>query len=226
MSWSPKRTLEETDAILCAPGHFHEVETIYLNGRMQKVYKHLWPSVREFWLSRVEKYSGKTYIIFEDQRHTYGEVHHRAIRVAAVFRHVYGVGKGDRVGICSRNCFDYIVSFWAAHLLGAVPVLINAWLPSKPLQFCLLRTDCQVVMLDAERADRMAPVVLDMSRGNFLVFDEEVDMRRWPGMKSFPSTIDDYRGDITNILTTDPQILPEDNALIMFTSGMGTLSLC
>lgn len=150
------------DALLCAPGQLHEVETIYLNGRMQKVYKHLWPSVREFWLSRVEKYSKNTYIIFEDQRDTYGEVHHRAVRVAAVFRHVYGVGKGghnssakmllscideytgDRVGICSRNCFDYLVSFWAARtpvllfipvaspslnfedLLGAVPVLINA----------------------------------------------------------------------------------------------------
>ncbi|KAG6890246.1 hypothetical protein C0992_002774 [Termitomyces sp. T32_za158] len=97
------------------------------------------------------------------------------------------------------------------------------WLPSEPLKFCLLRTDCQVVMLDAERADRLAPVVPDMLRdmpSNFLIFDEKTDMRRWPGMISFPSTIDGYQDDTTDILTTDPQILPEDNALIMFTSGM------
>lgn len=83
-------------------------------------------------------------------------------------------------------------------------------------------------MLDAERADRLAPVVLDILRDmptNFLIFDEETDIIRWPGMNSFPSTIDGYRGDIADILTTDPQILPEDNALIMFTSGMDTPSL-
>ncbi|KAG6849878.1 hypothetical protein H0H93_004096 [Arthromyces matolae] len=227
MSWSPSRSLEETDAILCGPGHLHELETIYLNGRMQKVYRHLWPSVREFWLSRVKKFSKKYYIVFEGQRFTYGEVHQRATKVAAVFRHVYDVEKGDRIGICSRNCSDYLVSFWAApeDLIGAVPVLINAWLPLEPLQFCLVRTDCKVVMVDAERADRLAPVALELLRdrpSNFLVFDEPMDKNRWPGIGSFPVTIDRYQGDITDILTNDPQIMPEDNALIMFTSGKMT----
>ncbi|KAG5350344.1 hypothetical protein C0989_011408 [Termitomyces sp. Mn162] len=170
----PTRTVEETDAILCAPGHLHEVETIYLNGRMQRVYKHLWSSVREFWLSRVEKYSQKTYIVFEDQRYTYGEVHQRAVRVAAVFRHVYDVEK--------------------------------------------------VVMLDTERAERLTPIALDRLRdrpSKFLVFDEKMDINLWPGMSSFPATINGYKGGTADILAMDPQILPEDNALVMFTSGMG-----
>ncbi|KNZ81035.1 2-succinylbenzoate--CoA ligase [Termitomyces sp. J132] len=189
---------------------------------MQRVYKHLWSSVREFWLSRVEKYSQKTYIVFEDQRYTYGEVHQRAVRVAAVFRHVYDVEKGDRIGICSRNCLDYLVSFWAAHLLGAVPVLINAWLPFDPLQFCLSHTDCRVVMLDTERAERLTPIALDRLRdrpSKFLVFDEKMDINLWPGMSSFPATINGYKGGTADILAMDPQILPEDNALVMFTSG-------
>ncbi|KAG6865609.1 hypothetical protein C0991_001033 [Blastosporella zonata] len=173
MSCSPARTLEESEAVLCAPGHLHEVETVHLNGRMQKVYKHLWPSVREFWLSRIKKFSEKLYIIFEDQRYTYGEVHQRALKVAAVFRHVYNVEK--------------------------------------------------VVMVDAERADRLAPVVLEILRDrptNVLLFEVPADKARWPGMSSFPAVVEGYRGDIAQILTSDPQILPEDNALIMFTSGM------
>ncbi|KAF8070124.1 hypothetical protein FPV67DRAFT_1003106 [Lyophyllum atratum] len=223
MSWSPIRTLEQTEAILCAPGHIHEVETILLNGRSQRVYKHLWPSVRAFWISAVEKHSGKTCIVFENQRYTYNEVHQRAIKVAAVFRHVYGINKGDRVGICSRNCPDYLVSFWASHLLGAVPVLTNAWLPLEPLRYCLSHTECKVIILDCERADRLAPAASDILRDTaatgFLVLDNHEGGRRWQGMSSFSSVVDQYRGNVADILATDPQILPEENAAIMFTSG-------
>ncbi|GLB39775.1 putative AMP-binding enzyme C-terminal domain [Lyophyllum shimeji] len=220
MSWSPVRTLEETDDILCAPGHLHEVEDIFLNGRVQKVYKHLWPSVRSFWISSIEKYADKTYIVFAEQRSTYGQVHKRVVKVAAVFRHVYNIQKGDRVGICSRNCPDYLVSFWAAQLLGAIPVLMNAWLPVEPLGHCLQRTECTVVMLDAERADLLAPAVAGGRHStNFLVFDPCVDKDQWPGMDSFPAVVDNYQGDVTDILGMDPGIMPEDDALIIFTSG-------
>ncbi|KAF8062191.1 hypothetical protein FPV67DRAFT_1563616 [Lyophyllum atratum] len=225
MSWSPARTLEETEAILCAPGHLHEVEEVLLNGREQKVYKHLWPSVRAFWVSSVQKYSDKTYIVFEDQRLTYREVHERVVKVAAVFRHVYNIQKGDRVGICSRNCPEYLISFWASHLLGALPVLINAWLPVEPLGYCITSTGCKVVMLDAERADRLAPAIADIVKDKpstkFLVFDDCQDGTRWPRMHSFPVVLQDYKDDISvaNVLATDPDIIPEDNALIIFTSG-------
>lgn len=54
----------------------------------------MWPSIRAFWLSSVRQYSAKTYIVFDDQRLTYGEVHERAVKAATVFRDVYGVRKG------------------------------------------------------------------------------------------------------------------------------------
>jgi hypothetical protein len=56
-----------------APGMPHELETCLVDGRIYRVYKNLWPSMREFWLSAVDKYSDKTYIVFEDQRLTYRE---------------------------------------------------------------------------------------------------------------------------------------------------------
>jgi len=228
MTRLPARTLQETEAILCAPGHLHEVENILLNGRMQRVYKHLWPSARSFWISSLEKYADKTYIVFENQRFTYMQVHELAIKVAAVFRDLYNVQKGDRVGICSRNCPDYLVSFWAAHLLGAVPVLLNAWLPIEPLGFCIKHTACKLVILDSERADRLAPAIADtfkdMLPTRFLVFDAYADQSRWPGMGSFPSVVRNYQGDVVDILGTDPGIEPEDNALIIFTSGASLFS--
>lgn len=87
-------SLSLADAILCAPGNIHEIETTLVDGRLYRVYKNLWPSCREFWLSAVNQYADRTYIVYEDQRFTYRQVHERAIKVATLFRKVYGIRKG------------------------------------------------------------------------------------------------------------------------------------
>ncbi|KAF9460705.1 hypothetical protein BDZ94DRAFT_878708 [Collybia nuda] len=222
MSWKPVRTLQETEAILCAPGSAHEVKTEIIHGQSYRVYKNLWPSMRQFWLWAVDQHGDKTYIVFGNQRYTYREIHQRATKVAGVFRHVYGIKKGDRVGICSRNCPDYLVSFWACHLIGAVSVLTNAWLPLEPLRYCHSHTDCKLVMLDPERADRIEPVAADIledSPSNFLVLDSHEGKGQWKEMESFRAVVDAYIGETASILEEEYEILPEDNATIMFTSG-------
>ena len=115
------------DAILSAPGMPYEIETCMISGRMQRVYKHLYPSIRDFWLSFGSRHREKTYIVYENQRLTYGQVFDRSVRAAGAFQGVYGVSKGDRVAICSRNLPEYLVAFWACHLIGAVSVMVNAY---------------------------------------------------------------------------------------------------
>jgi non-ribosomal peptide synthetase component E (peptide arylation enzyme) len=83
------------DAILCAPGNPHELDTKIINGCKYRVYKNLWPSIRQFWLSCVDEHTDKTHIVFEDQRISYREANERALKVAGVFRHVYGIKKGN-----------------------------------------------------------------------------------------------------------------------------------
>jgi hypothetical protein len=146
MSWVPKRTFSEgisfqmqfldfsihflrsptADAVLCAPGTPHQLEYQLVDGQLHRVYKHLWPSLREFWLLVSGKYKHRTYIVFEKQRWSYGQIAERSLKAATAFRHIYHIEKGDTVGICSRNFPDYLVAFWACHLIGAVPVLANA----------------------------------------------------------------------------------------------------
>ncbi|TFK44712.1 hypothetical protein BDQ12DRAFT_742029 [Crucibulum laeve] len=224
MTWIPKRTLAETESILCAPGNIHEVETTVIEGRLYRVYKNLWPSLREFWLSAVKQYANETYIVYEAQRLTYQEVHERAIRVAGLFRDVYDIQKGDRVAICSRNCPDYLVAFWACHLIGAVSVLANAWLPLEPLHHCLAHTDCKLIIVDTERADRIEPLVSkiteEVGTTGFLVFHDRQETRTWGGMSSFQATADAFPQEAAiNIVNKNLEILPEDNATIIFTSG-------
>ncbi|KAF7782563.1 hypothetical protein Agabi119p4_1939 [Agaricus bisporus var. burnettii] len=207
MSWSPARSLAETDAVLCAPGNIHETELSLVDGRLYHVYKNLWPSCRNFWLSAVNQYANQTYIVYEDQRLTYRQVHERAIKVATLFRRVYGLRKGDRVGICSRNCPDYLVIFWACHLIGAVAVLANAWLP--------------VIIVDPERADILEPITSQIQEEAgtvaFLVIAE--DNHPWQNMRSLNQAVNSLKGSIDLQDLLCEQIEPEDNATIIFTSG-------
>ncbi|KAJ7096301.1 hypothetical protein C8R44DRAFT_812674 [Mycena epipterygia] len=229
--WEPKLSLDETDAIMCGPGMLHEMETRLVNGRVYRVYKNLWPSMRDFWLSSVSTYADKTYIVFGEERLTYGQVHDRAIAAAVVFRNVYDVQKGDRVGIVSKNCSQYLIVFWACHMLGAVTVLANAWLPAQPLQHCLVNTQCKLLLLDSERADRLEPDIVNLRESagatGVLVFNSNEGKGSWNRMEDFNAIMDRWSPDGTSpekrsILEED--IAPEDNATIIFTVS-GTTGL-
>ncbi|KAF5363672.1 hypothetical protein D9756_000643 [Leucocoprinus leucothites] len=221
--WEPKRTLAEVDAILCAPGTPHELETRFINGRLLRVYKHLWPSLRAFWLLAVKDHADKVYVVYEKQRYTYRQVFERSVQAAAVYRDVYGICKGDRVAICSRNYPDFLVAFWACHLIGAVSVLANAWLPLGTLYHCLAHTQCKLIVLDSERADRLESIVskltTDAGTNGFLVLEAREGKGKWTGMVTWEDALTNYKGNPQNIMTNDPGIIPEDNASILFTSG-------
>ncbi|KAI0080886.1 long-chain-fatty-acid-CoA ligase [Panus rudis PR-1116 ss-1] len=220
---SYRRTIEECDAILCAPDMPYEMESRLVDGLMQRVYKNLWPSLRDFWLQSASQYRDQVYIVYGSERHTYGAVLQRSLRAAAVFRDVYQIRKGDRVAICSRNLPEYLTAFWACQLLGAVAVLVNAWLPLEPLTHCLLHTGGKLILLDSERADRIAPAREKLTRNGavgLIILDSHVLRSPRQGFDSWEdilkrsaSTRDD------NESFNYPHVGPEDNATVMFTSG-------
>ncbi|CAK5277834.1 unnamed protein product [Mycena citricolor] len=219
--WSPKRSLAEVNALLTAPGTPLEVEERLVDGRILRVYKNQWPSLRAFWLWAATTYSDRVYLVFEDQRYTYKAALAKSLTAAAVFRDVYGIRKGDRVGICSRNYPDYMIAFYACQLLGAVAVLTNAWLPTVPLIHCLTHTSCKLIVLDCERAKRLQPSTGKLGGASLLVLNSHEDKgRRWKGMRCWDEVMAAYDKDTSEILKPDfVDIHPEDNATIMFTSG-------
>ncbi|KAK7061688.1 2-succinylbenzoate--CoA ligase [Favolaschia claudopus] len=222
--WIPKRTLAEVEALLCAPGQspgdILVLETRVIDGRVQRVYKNQWPSTRIFWLGTSQIYADRTYLVFENQRYTYKETFIRSLKAAAVFKDVFGVTKGDRIAICSRNYPEYIVAFWACQLLGAVPVLANAWLPNGPLLHCLNLTQCKLIMLDSERADRLEPELQKLAGGpKVVVLESHEGKGQWKGMQPWQHVLESYNGDPRKVIQDDPKVAPEDDCVIFFTSG-------
>ncbi|KAJ7647324.1 hypothetical protein FB45DRAFT_1019579 [Roridomyces roridus] len=201
----PARDLDEVDQVMCAPGMPHEMETLVIGGRIHRVYKHLWASIRNFW----------------------------AVKTAALFRNVYAIKKGDRVGICSKNCPEYIIVFWACHLLGAVTVLANAHVPFPSL---LLATDATRQMASLGNFEGL-PYQLKMDMGNlcqragatgFLVFDYcsvgNGKRGQYHFLKSVLRDSEIASAQKTAILEEHLVLLPEDNATILFTSGTVALT--
>ena len=49
-------------------------------------------------------------ILKDEQSYTYGEINDKGQNIAASLYHEYGIRKGDRIGILSKNCILFICS--------------------------------------------------------------------------------------------------------------------
>ncbi|KAK0187408.1 hypothetical protein F5146DRAFT_1064866 [Armillaria mellea] len=222
--WNPCCSLEEADRILTAPGSMLEIETRVLDGKVSKVWKNLWPSIRAFFLQSVDAHAEKIYTVFEKECYTFQEILDEAVVCAAIFRDVYKVKKGDRVVICSRNFPSYYIVFWACHLLGAVTALVNAWLPLETLRHCITLTKCSLIILDTERADKIGPTATELKHASgasgYLVIQDHEGKGFWEGMDAWSTMRSKYYDiDPKGIPPDDPQVSPDDDAMIIFTSG-------
>ena len=117
-----------------------------------------------------------------------------------------GIAKGDRVAIAMRNCPAWIVSYMAALKAGAVATLLNGWWQPDELQHALDLTEPKLVLADAPRAKRIAD-----SCSSCVVEMIEIDK---PAEAAFAGLLADVGGG-----TVLPDIRPEDDATILFTSG-------
>ncbi|KAF8322097.1 long-chain-fatty-acid-CoA ligase [Clavulina sp. PMI_390] len=154
--WEPKRSLQECKQILHGLQGPLPVHSAVVGGRTVKVFKNTPPNLRTFFLGAVQKQGNLEYLVLDDERYTYRQALEAASRAASIFRDVYGVHKGDRVAIVMRNYLEWAITYWAIHLLGAVPVGVNAFSPASVIAHCLTLTTPKVIVLDAERAIRLS----------------------------------------------------------------------
>ena len=150
------KSVAEIRAELTAPGQLFEMEDVEIGGVPIRAWKNAPPTLRSvFDLSAL--HGEKPFVVYEDERLTYGE-HHRA---AATFAHrlidTYGVRKGDRVAIAMRNFPEWLLAFWGAAVAGAIVVPLNAWWTGPELEYGVADSAAKVLVVDEERAQRLRP---------------------------------------------------------------------
>jgi long-chain acyl-CoA synthetase len=146
---------DEATAAVTGPGQVFEVVPAVVAGVEQKVFANAPATLRDLF-APARALGGRTFLVFEDERWSFGEVMDRVDAFASVLVDRYGVGPGDRVAVAMRNFPEWVMAFAAVTSLGAVSVSLNAWWSEEELAFALDDSAPAVLVADAERVARTA----------------------------------------------------------------------
>ncbi|MCW4461258.1 acyl--CoA ligase [Sphingomonas sp. BT-65] len=217
-SW-PKMTLGQAQALMTAPGQPLEMEEVAIRGVPTRVWKNAPPNLAALiQLSRT--HGERLFTIHEDERVSF-EANFRAVAHLATKLREMGVKKGDRVALAMRNLPEWPVIFFAAVSIGAILVPLNAWWTGGELEYGLADSGSSVLFTDGQRYERIAPhlaalpglrrIVVSRARGELPAATLQLESligapADWAALPDLP-------------LPADPELAPEDDATIFYTSG-------
>jgi long-chain acyl-CoA synthetase len=106
----------------------------------------------------MRRFGDEIFLVYEDERWSFAETAAKVDALGAALVTRYGVRPGDRVAIAMRNYPEWVVAFAAITSIGAISVSMNAWWTADELDYALGDCGARVVIADAERAARIAPL--------------------------------------------------------------------
>ena len=151
-----------------------------------------------------------------DERLTHEAHRDQAHRLAVVLVEEFGVRKGDRVAIATRNLPEWSVVFFASVMAGAIATPLNAFWNGAELAFAIADAEPAVLIADGERFERLSGAA-DALHGTALI-GTRLDDRKTD--TPLPSGIIDL-AELLEGRSTTPRvnIEPDDLATIFYTSG-------
>ncbi|MFD6269207.1 class I adenylate-forming enzyme family protein [Nocardia asteroides] len=196
----PQEFVAKVAAGLTAPGAPFELTVEPVLGVPIPVLARRRRSLRDL-LEHSLRWGERDYLVTEDRRLSFTEHAAAAGALATALATRYGVGKGDRVGILAANGPDWVIAFWAAQCLGAIPVGYNAWWAPREIAYGLDHATPAVVIADAKRAALLAATGTEIP-----VLTMETDL---------PALIAEFAGGELPATPVDE----DDPAVILYTSG-------
>jgi len=142
-------------------------------------------------------------VVAEEERLTFADLNAHATRLARALV-ASGIGKGDRVAIAMRNCPAWIVGWMAVLKAGGIATLINGWWQADEMRHALELTGPKLILADASRAKRL-------EAGSCNIPTVTLPVER-PIADAIAPLITGGEAEL-------PQVAPEDDATILFTSG-------
>lgn len=200
--------LEAAKAKLTGPGgDFEIVETEILGNRIL-AYKSGPNSIRDIWAATAQ-YADRTYIVYEDERTSYGEAH-RQVNSIAGWVYEQGVRPRDRVAIAMRNYPEWMLLYWACTSIGVAVVGMNAWWTKPEMAYGINDAQPKIIFADEERLARIV--------GN----SEIKTLPTLVAVRAETRTADQF--DLADIVRVDRalpdvEIDPDSDACIFYTSG-------
>ena len=183
-----------------------------IDGETRRVFGGLPGNLRDLYLFAAS-YGDKDCLVYQRQRFSFKQAVGQVLQLADALSTRYGINKGDRVAIAMRNCPEWCIAFMAITSIGAVAVPMNSWWQGEELAYAMQDSRVCLAIVDGTRFSRMAGW-LEQSGLAVIGFDT--------GGKPLPADVDRLEGLLTGGEVPAPpsvEILPEDPALILYTSG-------
>ncbi|GFW24661.1 medium-chain acyl-CoA ligase ACSF2, mitochondrial [Trichonephila clavipes] len=183
-----------------------------------------------------DKYGDKTAFIsmHQDISKNYSEFRDEADRLASGFISL-GLRRGDRIGICSPNCYEWPLTQFAAAKAGLILVNLNPAFQSKELAFCLNKASCKALVIsDAFKTQDYYKMLLQIAPDLSENKSEKIQSKNLPHLESVIIMSDKKKNGILNfkdvlnngnkesatiLAETEKLIQFDDPVNIQFTSG-------
>ena len=205
------KKFDEIVAGLTAPGQAFAVDTVTLGGVEYRNFATLPANLGQYFLV-MQQHAHKEFAVYLGERYTYAQGYQHSCEFGAALVQRYGIAKGDRVAILSRNNPQWMMAFIAITSVGAVAVPMNAWWTTEELDYGFADSGARVVVADRTRVERLIPIANKHGLRIIAIDDcSGLDVEYTP----FAELLHAYAG------AAMPQVdvALEDYATIMYTSG-------
>ncbi|MBT5053152.1 MAG: acyl--CoA ligase [Gammaproteobacteria bacterium] len=203
-------TRAEAIASLTTTGMPYALEQGFINDRPCRFFTHAPRTLGQLFADNV---SDKPFLVYENERLSFSEVHDQAMRLANVLAREFGVEHGDRVAISMRNYPEWVISFMAVTAMGGVAVCMNALWQTDEIEYGLTHSGSKVFIADEERLQRIAPIADKLALR--IIVTRHQNLESSAQCQSFSELLS--QNSSTDLSWAS--VSPDDYATIFYTSG-------
>ena len=196
-----------------APEAEFAVSTAVINGVETPVFSKVAHNLHEIYLLATKQHAQLPFLIYQDQRYSFAQAYSLAGQLAMSLEQDFGVVKGDRVSVCSRNNPEWCLAYMAITMLGAIVVPMNSWWRGSEMSFGLQDSGSKLIFADQERIDRLT--ALSAQADAQIIAIRPAPQSPYPEIHALIASA--ARGP-----SFDPAahpVAPDDDASILYTSG-------
>ncbi len=168
---------------------------------------------------RAERIPDRSFLLWQGQRTTYGEVEAITNRYANGFA-AHGIRHGDHVAVLLPNCPEFFWVIWGLGKIGAVAVPLNTAAKGELLRYFIDQSDASCVVVDEEWVGRVAVLASGLTKVRSYVYRGSGSAADCGvGTPDAPAThLDEMASSEASRPPLD-RVRHDDTHLIMYTSG-------
>lgn len=205
------KKFDDAVAQLTGPGQPFALNSVEIGGVSYRNYAAMPPDLGTYFQVML-KHADNDFAVYLDERYTFGQGYQHAAEFATALVQRFGVGKGDRVAILSRNNPQWMMSFIGITSVGAVAVPMNGWWTTEELDYGFADSGAKVVVADRARVERLLPIAAKHDLQLIAIDDcSDLDLPS----ASFADLLLQYAG----AAMPEVEVSADDPASIMYTSG-------